>query len=556
MVAWVKELRIWVRLVLAIGLIVFTAGTALTMWSANEQRELVAAQSREFAVAVDQMTMASLVFMMSTKTILKRHVFFDQVKKSYGVTDLRVVRGAETNKQFGDGDEDEHLIGPDERAAMESGKPFFAVRDHPQHGKVMRAVFPHFNESLYLGKNCQECHDEAPPNALLGAVTMEISLAKGQDAVAAFQVKLVAAILLTFGVGMIIIYFLLSRFLSRPLGELSGRLKDIAEGEGDLTERLPVRSKDEIGSTAAYFNRMMDRLDQVIGRVSVSSKRVANSASDLKQSTDEINLVINEQTSKSASAAEAVEQMATSISGVAQSSNEILRLASFSLDRAQAGHAQMGTLIQRLGEIETSVGEITVTTEAFIQNAGAIASLTKEVRDIADQTNLLALNAAIEAARAGEQGRGFAVVADEVRKLAEKSAASARDIDRVTLELSRGSDTVRRAIGVGSSELIAVRDAVSTVADALNASMESAASVAKGVTSIASATDEQRRAGSSAASSVESLAELSSDTRETVRRVADSAADLESLAANLKEELGRFRFSQERASGHELAQRS
>ena len=538
----IRNLQIWIRLMLAIGLLMFAAGIGLITWNAKAQRDLAIQQSKEFASSINQMTMATLVFMKTTKTLKKRHVFLDQVKQSKDVTDLRVVRGEVTNKQFGDGDEDEMRIGPDEQESMTSGKPFFDVRDDPQHGKVLKAVFPHFNEQNYLGKNCQECHDEAPPKALLGAITMEISLKQAQESVDSSRNKLIAATLITLGALLALIYVLVHRFVSRPLNDLASRLRDIAQGEGDLTQRIPVHADDEIGRTATYFNQMMEKLQDVMRRVAQSSEHVSSSATQLQASTQEIRHAINDESEKSAAAASAVEQMAASIMSVAQSSNDVLVLAKGSLERANQGNVEMDNLTQRLTEVQEAVTKITSTVEDFIKHTGSISILTREVKEIAEQTNLLALNAAIEAARAGEHGRGFAVVADEVRKLAEKSTRSAGEIDQVTKNLNSDSEHVRESISVGLTVLETIRLAMASVAETLSSTMKSASGVADGMNNITAATDQQLQASTLAASSVESIAALAHETSASVEEVAKAAEDLETLAANLQNEIHRFRI--------------
>jgi methyl-accepting chemotaxis protein len=191
--------------------------------------------------------------------------------------------------------------------------------------------------------------------------------------------------------------------------------------------------------------------------------------------------------------------------------------------------------------VESAVKQMAESVNEFVRNTEAINTMTQEVKDIAEQTNLLALNAAIEAARAGEQGRGFAVVADEVRKLAEKSSRSAEEIDAITEKLTSQSVAVRKAINEGLSHLTSSQDSVHTVASILQATNGSVKEVGAGLDTIAMATDEQRRVSGEVAESIEAIAHMARDNTSAVEETAAAADDLKNLADNLQRTVSRFK---------------
>jgi methyl-accepting chemotaxis protein len=190
--------------------------------------------------------------------------------------------------------------------------------------------------------------------------------------------------------------------------------------------------------------------------------------------------------------------------------------------------------VATMQEISQSVG-------IFVSNTATINDMTQQVKDIADQTNLLALNAAIEAARAGEQGRGFAVVADEVRKLAEKSAQAANEIDGVTRAIEEQSKRVNEALERGQKFLQSSRDLTAAASMALQRTGEAATQTKDGVDSITASVKEQSTSSTEIAQNIENIASMARENTSTVLQTSDSAKHLEELAMTLQAAVARFR---------------
>jgi methyl-accepting chemotaxis protein len=195
------------------------------------------------------------------------------------------------------------------------------------------------------------------------------------------------------------------------------------------------------------------------------------------------------------------------------------------------------------GAVEDSVQKISVSIDDFVKSTQAISSMTRQVREIADQTNLLALNAAIEAARAGEQGRGFAVVADEVRKLAEKSTKSASEIDNITQALNNRTSGLGESIQHGQKSLAASNELMKSVVAILAGASQSVTQASQNMHSITTSSKEQTLAGNEIARSMERIAQMVEEGSAAAKETAGAAGNLEQLAIRLQSTSAQFKLA-------------
>ena len=318
-------------------------------------------------------------------------------------------------------------------------------------------------------------------------------------------------------------------------------LRELADGKGDLTQRLPIDGHTEFTDMAAAFDEFLQGLQQIVQTVKADSDQVLASASELTQTYAQIGASSRDQSEAVASTASAIEQMTASIASVAESARHVRESSNESLARSRQGADDLAQLVQMIGQARAAVTDIVESAGALIQNIGAITGAATQVKGIAEQTNLLALNAAIEAARAGEQGRGFAVVADEVRKLAEKSSQYANDINAVTDQLSEQSTTVKSAVQRGVEALEVSREFTGKVGSVLSQAHEIVTQTNAGVDEISASMKEQTSPSDEVAHTVERIAEMTAANDAAINRLAHTATQVERLARNLQEAVGRFR---------------
>nr|WP_086939907.1 methyl-accepting chemotaxis protein [Thaumasiovibrio occultus] len=330
-------------------------------------------------------------------------------------------------------------------------------------------------------------------------------------------------------------------FLFRDLGRVSEALSTIAQGKGDLTQRLEPRTKDEVGELAHNFNQFVSHMHAMVTRMkSVADQLGAQSHQTATQATHRAHN-ISVQQDNIASVAAAIEEMATTTNEVASNAEQTARTAHVSVQLSDSGAAQVGTSQASISMLASEVQTATDVINALNEHTQNINTILSAIQEIAEQTNLLALNAAIEAARAGEQGRGFAVVADEVRVLSQRTHDSTAEIQstietlkRITKEAVTHMTDSRQ---LAETSVVDANQAVSSLQDITKAINE----ISDMATHIASAAEEQSLVTQDITRNTQSVRSVSDELAVEAQEAVEQASALAELANQLKSEVEKFR---------------
>jgi len=529
MFTWVRTLPIWARIVGVFVLVMALATGGTIYWGLRQQRRMALEQADAFAAGSTHMVYTALGLAMASGNPKEISAVIGELQKTQGLKSLRVIATESLRQQFklSDSGKTDAL----EQQVLNEGKPYFGVEERGA-SSVYRAVMPVKASKDFMGRDCTSCH-QAPEGTVLGAVSLEIGLDQLEQANADFRRNI---LMTAIGFGALLLigfYYLCKRIIARPLDAVVSQLKDMSEGEGDLTKRLMVRSQDEIGELAHWFNVFVEKIQHTVRIIGDNMQSLAVSSEELNEISQQMSSN-SEQTAAQANVVSAAsEQVSKNVQTVAAGTEEMIA----SIKEIAKNTSEAARVVKEAVQVAEKTN-LTIT--KLGQSSAEIGNVIKVITSIAEQTNLLALNATIEAARAGEAGKGFAVVANEVKELAKQTGEATEDISNKIQAIQGSTQESVAAIGRITQVINQVSDIANMIASAVEQQSVTTNEMSRNVSEAARGSDEIVQNITGVAQAAQSTASGATETKTAAQEMARLAGELQDAVNQFKYEDGGY----------------
>ncbi|WP_019339094.1 methyl-accepting chemotaxis protein [Stutzerimonas stutzeri] len=533
-----RQMSVQTKINLAL-LVVFALVLAASLfYSAGSEKQLILRVVEQQTKDTADSYFDSINTMMLTGTMSQREVLRNKILARPGVIDARIVRGEPVTKVFGPGFE--HQAPKDEldKRAL-AGDATIEVSEG-QNGRVLTVINPIHARQDYRGTNCLTCH-QVPQDTVMGAVRIsyDLSALDGEVHRNILTSAVIQALLLL--AGLIVMGYIIRRIIISRINDMRHTMEAMTKDE-DLSRTVAVQAQDEVGAMGTAFNHMIFKFRNSLEAVATVTRQLGEVSNRVSSVAEKTQTAVMEQRSETDMVASAMNEMSATVQEVARHANETASASSGADAESRVG---VSLATEALDGIEVLIRDIEKAAQVIKQvetDSVSIGMVLNVINGIAEQTNLLALNAAIEAARAGEQGRGFAVVADEVRTLASRTQKSTEEIQRTIEQLQNGVRNAVQAMEGAQVRAHSGSDCVAKTAQSLTVIAGEVNAITGMNTQIATAAEEQSAVAEEINRNITTISTIADTTLADASQTSRISEELVQLAAELNRLVGQFRL--------------